>query len=69
MATIGEINNKSFVIPQNASPYATVLLPEAMQVLYNMFFKLQECCYKLRMEMEPEMLSILPRMNIGDDVA
>ena len=66
---IMEVDNKSFVIPQNASPHATVLLPEAMQVLYDMSFKLQEYCYKLRTEMEPEMLSILPRMNIEEDIA
>ncbi len=55
-----EVNNRKVIIPKNASPYAVPLLPEAMEALCNMSFKLQEYCFELRQEMEPEMLDILP---------
>ena len=58
------IENRSIIVPKNASPYATVLLPEAMQVLCDMSYKLQEYCFKLRQKMEPNMLSILPRAEM-----
>ena len=64
-----EIENKRIIVPKNASPYSTPLLPEAMQVLCDMSYKLQEYCFELRSEMESEMLSILPRANMesGND--
>lgn len=53
----------NILVPQNASPYATPLLPEAMQMLRNMSGKLQEYCFTLRKEMEPDMLPLLPRVE------
>lgn len=58
-----EIEDRSIIFPKNASPYTNILLPETMKVLCNMSYKLQEYCYKLRQEMEPNMLSILPRVK------
>lgn len=51
------------VIPKNASAYATILLPESMQLLRTMAFKLQEACFGLRQELEPELVSFLPRIE------
>ncbi len=58
------------VIPKNASAYATPLLPNAMQLLGVMALKLQEHCFTLRQEMEPEVISFLPRVQAAmpDDV-
>jgi hypothetical protein len=52
------------VVPKNASPYATRLLPESMQLLRTMAFKLQEHCFVLRQELEPEVVSFLPRVRV-----
>lgn len=52
------------VVPQNASPYATCLLPESMQLLRMIAFKLQEHCFVLRQELEPEVVSFLPRVRV-----
>ena len=52
------------VVPKNASPYATSLLPESMQLLRTMAFKLQEHCFVLRQELEPEVVSFLPRVRV-----
>ena len=62
-----EVNGKDMVYPRNASPYATPLLREAMQTLAGMSLKLQEHCFEKRMEMEPDMLPILPRAQIEDN--
>ena len=51
------------VIPKNASAYATILLPESMQLLRTMAFKLQEACFGLRQELEPGLVSFLPRIE------
>jgi hypothetical protein len=52
------------VVPKNASPYAAPLLPESMQLLRTMAFKLQEHCFVLRQELEPEVVSFLPRVRV-----
>ncbi|NOS82708.1 MAG: hypothetical protein HOP32_14110 [Nitrospira sp.] len=52
------------VVPKNASPYATPLLPESMQLLCTMAFKLQEHCFVLRQGLEPEVVSFLPRVRV-----
>jgi hypothetical protein len=52
------------VVPKNASPYVTLLLPESMQLLRTMAFKLQEHCFVLRQELEPEVVSFLPRVRV-----
>jgi hypothetical protein len=51
------------VIRKNASAYATPLLPKAMQLLSVMALKLREHCFALRQEMEPEVISFLPRVQ------
>ncbi|MDH5667024.1 MAG: hypothetical protein OEY86_03310 [Nitrospira sp.] len=58
-----ETDRGLMVIPKNASPYATPLLPKAMQLLSVMALKLQEHCFALRQEMEPEVISFLPRIQ------
>jgi hypothetical protein len=58
-----ETKTRNILVPKNASPYATPLLPAAMQILCNMSYKFQEYCFKLRQEMEPDMLPILPRVE------
>lgn len=55
-----KISNHSILVPQNASPYATPLVADAMLKLCDMSYKLQEYCFKLRQEMEPDILPILP---------
>lgn len=59
-----KIGVRKIVMPQNASPYATTLLPEVMQVLGNMALKLREYCLVLRAEMEPELIEFLPRAHV-----
>lgn len=59
-----KIGARNIVMPQNASPYATILLPEAMRVLSNMALKLREYCFALRTEMEPELIEFLPRTHL-----
>jgi hypothetical protein len=58
-----ETDRGPIVIPKNASAYATPLLPEAMQLLSAMAFKLQEHCFVLRQEMEAEIIPFLPRVR------
>ena len=58
-----KIANRSIIVPQNASPYATPLVPDAMNKLCTMSYKLQEYCFKLRQEMEPDILPILPKVE------
>ena len=58
-----ETDRGPIVIPKNASAYATPLLPEAMQLLSAMAFKLQEHCFVLRQEMEAEIIPFLPRVK------
>jgi hypothetical protein len=55
------------VIPKNASAYTTILLPESMQLLRTIALKLQEHCFLLRQQLEPELISFLPRAETGDD--
>jgi hypothetical protein len=52
------------VIPKNASAYDRPLLPEAMQLLSSLALKLRERCFTLRKEMEPAVISFLPRAQI-----
>ena len=52
------------VIPKNASAYETILLPESMQLLRKLAFKLQEHCFVLRQELEPELVTFLPRVRV-----
>lgn len=61
-----ETNDRKIVIPQNASPYDTPLLPEAMQLLSDMALKLREHCFALRQEMEPELIQFLPRVQVPE---
>ncbi len=58
-----ETDRGPMVIPKNASPYAMPLLPKAMRLLGEMAIKLQEHCFALRQEMEPEVISFLPRVQ------
>ena len=58
-----ETDHGPMVIPKNASAYATPLLPKAMQLLSVMALKLREHCFALRQEMEPEVISFLPRVQ------
>lgn len=61
-----ETDDRKIVVPKNASPYATPLLPEAMQLLSDMAFKLREHCFALRQEMEPELIQFLPRVQVPE---
>lgn len=58
-----ETDRGPIVVPKNASAYATILLPESMQLLRTMAIKLQEHCFVLRQELEPELVSFLPRVS------
>ncbi len=58
-----ETDRGPMVIPKNASAYATPLSSKAMQLLSVMALKLQEHCFALRQEMEPEVISFLPRVQ------
>jgi hypothetical protein len=58
-----ETDQGPVVIPNNASAYATPLSPEAMQLLRAMALKLQEKCFALRQEMEPDVIPLLPRVQ------
>lgn len=58
-----ETDGGPMVIPKNASAYATPLSSKAMQLLSVMALKLQEHCFALRQEMEPEVISFLPRVQ------
>lgn len=62
-----EMNGRKLLIPKNASPYAVPLLPEAMKMLSEISFKLQEHCFALRREMESELLEFLPKAQIVPD--
>lgn len=55
-----DLNGTKTVIPKNASPYSTPLLPEAMAILQGMSLKLREYCFELRQKMEPELIEFLP---------
>jgi hypothetical protein len=55
-----DLGHRKVIVPKNASSYAAPLKPETMKVLCDISYKLQEYCFELRMEMEPEMLNILP---------
>ncbi len=60
-----DTGGRSLVIPKNASAsYETTLTAEAMKMLQGMSLKLQERCFGLRQELEPEMLLILPRTQV-----
>ncbi len=55
-----ELENGKIIIPKNASAHEKILLPEAMELLCGMSYKLQEFCFELRQNMEAEMMDILP---------
>lgn len=55
-----DLGHRNIIVPKNASAYAAPLRLETMQVLCDMSHKLQEYCFELRMEMEPDMFDILP---------
>jgi hypothetical protein len=58
-----ETDRGPVVIPKNASAYATPLTSKAMELLSVIAIKLQEHCFALRQEMEPEVISFLPRVQ------
>ncbi|MET0061794.1 MAG: hypothetical protein ABW176_05810 [Candidatus Thiodiazotropha endolucinida] len=58
-----DLGHRSIVVPVNASPHAVPLKLVTMKVLCAMSYKLQEHCFELRQEMEPELLDILPKIN------
>ena len=59
-----ETDRGPVVAPKNASAYATTLLPESMRLLRAMAIKLQEQCFVLRQELEPELVSFLPKVKV-----
>ncbi len=59
-----ETERGPIVIPKNASAYETPLLPESMGLLRSLALKLQERCFELRQEMEPDVISFLPRAKV-----
>lgn len=59
-----ETDRGTIVVPKNASAYATILLPESMSLLCRMAIKLQEYCFALRSELEPELVEFLPRGKV-----
>jgi hypothetical protein len=58
-----ETDRGPVVIPKNASAYATPLTSKAMELLSVIALKLREHCFALRQEMEPEVISFLPRVQ------
>ena len=61
-----ETDDRKIVIPKNASPYNTLLLPESMQLLRDMALKFREHCFVLRQEVELEMIQFLPKVQVLD---
>ena len=59
-----ETDRGPIVLPKNASAYEAILLPESMRLLRGMAIKLQEHCYALRQELEPELVVFLPRVRV-----
>ena len=60
MPLVVQLKSKKIIIPKNASGHERLLTPEAMEILCELSYKLQEHCFKLRTEMEAEMMKILP---------
>ncbi len=58
-----ETDHGPVVIPKNASAYATPLTSKSMELLSVIALKLQEHCFAQRQEMEPEVISFLPRVQ------
>ena len=58
-----ETDRGPVVIPKNASAYATPLTSKAMELLSVIALKLREHCFALGQEMEPEVISFLPRVQ------
>lgn len=56
-----ETGHGPIVLPKNASAYETILLPDSMRLLSTMAVKLREHCFALRQELEPDLLTFLPR--------
>lgn len=59
-----ETDRGPIVLPKNASAYETILSPESMRLLSTMAIKLQEHCFALRQELEPELVLLLPRARV-----
>ena len=59
---VSESELGSVVIPMGASPYARPLLESAMLVLRDLSLELQERCFRVREEMEPDVIRFLPRV-------
>lgn len=63
-----DLGNSKMLLPMNASPYATHLLPEVMKKLAEMAFILQEKCQSIRMEIEPRIIDKLPVARVADEI-
>ena len=57
---VQDLGHRKILIPMNASPYATPLLREAMEMLAAMAYELQEKVFEMRMEIEPRIIDKLP---------
>jgi hypothetical protein len=62
-----ETDRGPIVFPKNSGAYATILSAESMQLLRTMARKLQEICFVLRQELEPELVSFLPRARFQSE--
>lgn len=62
-----DLGHRKMLMPTNASPYATHLLPEVMDKLSTMAFELQEKVFEMRMEIEPRIIDKLPLIQVQDE--
>ena len=62
-----DLGHRKILLPTNASPYATPLLPEVMEKLSTMVYQLQEKAYEMRMKIEPRIIDKLPLARIQDE--
>lgn len=62
-----DLGHRKMLLPTNASPYETPLLPEAMKKLSAMAYELQERVFEMRMEIEPRIIDKLPLARVQDE--
>jgi len=61
------LGHRKMLMPTNASPYTTHLLPEVMEKLATMAYELQEKVFEMRMEIEPRIIDKLPLIKVQDE--
>ncbi|MGK0249191.1 MAG: hypothetical protein ACI910_001929 [Oleispira sp.] len=62
-----DLGHRKILVPMNASPYASHLLPDVMDTLSKMAYELQEKVFEMRMEIEPRIIDKLPLIRVQDE--